>query len=83
MAIELGRTQTYTTFEVLDESEFLPQIKEWGMLDESGFNSYNESERMSKGLTMVRIGRFIIYLYETVWGIDSEFIDPEFIYGYD
>jgi len=83
MAIELGRTQTYTTYEVLDESEFLPYIKEWGLLDETGLNSYNPGERMSKGLTMVRIARFIIYVHETIYGLDPDLLDPEYIYGYD
>jgi len=83
MAIELGKAQTYTTYKVLDESEFLPQIEQWGMLDESGFNSYNSNERMSKGLSMVRIARFLIYVHETIRGYDPEFLDPEYLYGFD
>jgi len=83
MAIELGKAQTYTTFEVLDESEFLPHIEQWGMLDESGFNSYNPNERMSKGLSMVRIARFLIYVHETIRGYDPDTIDPEYLYGFD
>jgi len=84
MAIELGKAQTYTTFEVLDESEFLPHIEQWGMLDEpGGFNSYNADERMSKGLTMVRIARFLIYVHETIRGYDPDTLDPEWIYGFD
>jgi len=84
MAIELSRTQTYVeTYEVLDESVFLPTVKEWGMFDDTGFNAYNPDGRMSKGLSMVRIARFIIYLYETLYGTDPTYLDPEFLYGYD
>jgi len=83
MTIELGRTQRYTTYEVLDESVFLPHVEEWGMLDESGFNAYNQNERMSKGLSMVRIARFLIYVHETIWGFDPEYLDPEWLYGFD
>jgi len=82
MAIELGRTQRYTTYEVLDESVFLPHLEEWGMFDESGFNSYNPNERMSKGLSMVRIARFLIYVHETIKGYPPDSLDPEWLYGY-
>jgi len=84
MAIESGRTQIYTEYEVIDESVFLPHLEQWGMLDEPGsFNSYNPNERMSNGLTMVRCARFVIYVYETVWGLDPKYMDPEWLYGYD
>jgi len=64
MTIELSRTQT-VNLEVYEESEFIPQLEEYGMLDEPGsFNSYNPDERLSKGLTLVRIARFQKYKYE-------------------
>jgi len=79
MNIELTKTQTYTTFEVLDESEFIPHLEEWGVLDESGsFNSYNADERMSKGMSMVRIARYLRYIHELDdkdYGSDTGYFD--------
>jgi len=79
MTIELTRTQTYTTFEVLDESVFIPHMEEWGVLDEAGsFNSYNADERMSKGMSMVRIARYLRYVHELGdkdYGIDAGYFD--------
>ena len=63
--IELSRTQTVTPHEVMDESEFLPKLKEWGMLDEPGSqNAYQADGKLSKGLTMVRIAKFCKYEFE-------------------
>jgi len=84
MAIELARTQKYTEYSILDESEFLPQLMEWGVIDKSGsFNSYNENELMSKGMTLLRIGRFLDYRLNIAdkdyWGesgtINDNFVD--------
>jgi len=78
MTIELSRTQT-VDFVIYEESEFIPKLEEYGMFDESGsFNSYNPDERMSKGLTMVRIAKFCRYLHELDdkdYGIDAGFFD--------
>jgi len=79
MAIKLAKTQTYTEYEVLDESEFLPQLEEWGMIGEPGsLTAYNPDGRMSRGQTMVRISRFIMYTHEMEdkdYGIDAGFFD--------
>jgi len=79
MCIKLSLTQTYMTYEVLDESEFLPQLYQFGMLDEPGsFNAYNPDERMSKGMTMIRCARFVKYAFGIIdedygasWGYNA------------
>jgi len=64
MVIELAKSQTYTTYRVMDESEFIPQLTEWGVFDGTSLNAYNKGEKMSKGLTMVRIARFLMYEFD-------------------
>jgi len=64
MAIELSKTQTHTTYRVMDESEFIPQLTEWGVFGGASLNAYNAGEKMSKGLTMVRIARFLMYEFD-------------------
>jgi len=64
MVIELSKNQTYTTYTVMDESEFMPQLTEWGVFSGASLNTYNAGEKMSKGMTMVRIARFIMYEFD-------------------
>jgi len=77
--IELSRTQTYTEYTTMDESEFIPQLKEFGMIDDAGsFNAYAADEKFSKGLTMVRLARFVKYEFEMEdkdYGLDAGFFD--------
>jgi len=84
LAIEQARTRTFSEYSTLDESEFIPLLKEWGVMDEPGsFNSYNANERMSKGMTLLRIGRFLNYRINIAdkdyWGesgaINDNFVD--------
>jgi len=76
----LAKSQTYTEYRVMEESEFIPQLTEWGMFGSGpdSFPAYNADERMSKGMTMVRIARFVKYEFEMEdkdYGIDAGYFD--------
>jgi len=77
--LELSETQTITTYEMIDESLFIPELTEWGLFDEEGGpNAYNADEKLSKRLTLVRIARLIKYLHELEdkdYGIAAGFFD--------
>ena len=75
-----AKSQTYSEYKVMDESEFIPQVTEWGMFGDEpdSFYAYNANERMSKGMTMIRIARFAKYEFEMEdkdYGIDAGFFD--------
>ena len=61
-AVELGKSLSVTTYSVLDESLFIPDLTAWGVLGGQGDpNAYQADRRLTNRLTMVRIGRFLKY----------------------
>ena len=63
--IEQSRSLTNTTYSVLDESEFIPELTEWGLFDEPGGPAeYQPREKLSKKMLMSRIARFLKYEFE-------------------
>jgi len=78
MTTELSRTQTID-LEIYDESVFIEQLIKYGMLDEQGsFNSYNADNKMSRGMTLLRIARYLRYMHELEdkdYGIDAGYFD--------
>ena len=65
MNYELAKANAYTTYEILDESAFLPWLMEVGMLDEPGsFNAFKSGEKMSRGMAMVRVAKLYKYAYD-------------------
>ena len=68
--LEMFRTETTMTYEVMDESEFIPELTEWGLFDESdGPNEYQAGEKITKKVLMSRIARFI----RNEFGLDDKF----------
>jgi hypothetical protein len=81
--IELSRNQTVTTYEDMDEALFIPDLAEWGLLDEPGGpNAYTAGERLSKRLALVRIARFIKYeedMTDKDYGVGAGFFDNYYV----
>jgi len=80
LVIEYAKSQTYSTYKIMDESEYIPQLTEWGVFDGGSFNAYNKGEKMSKGLTMVRIARYIMYAFDLEdkdYGVASGYFDDD------
>jgi hypothetical protein len=64
-AIELSKSQTVDTYEVMDESLFIPALTEWGLFDEDGSpNMYQADEKYTNKLAMVRVARFFRYEFD-------------------
>ena len=79
MTIELSRNQIVTVYEVMDESEFMPTLEEWGFFDEPDSpNTYRPEENLTKRLALVRIARFVKYEFEMDdkdYGVGAGFFD--------
>ena len=77
--LELSKTQTLTEYEVMDESEFIPSLIEWGVLDVSGERDvYQPNVKLTNKLTMVRIARLVRYeedLEEKDYGVAAGFFN--------
>ena len=79
LTIELSRNQTVAKYEIMDESEFIPTLNEWGFFDEPGSpNVYRADEIFTKRLALVRIARFVKYEFEMDdkdYGVEAGFFD--------